>query len=147
MLLLLLQLTDGTVMYRHSAPFKGRLDEWTQYLSSSLEIIENWLVVQSLWVHVEAVFSAGGDVARQLPAEARRFSNVDKSWQRVVQRVRATPNVVDCCVQDTCVAQMLPHLLDQLELCHKSLAGYIHTAMHRCQESAENIFLTSISCR
>jgi len=94
-----------------------------QYLSNSLEITDTWLVVQNLWIYLEAVF-AGGDVARQLPAEARRFANVDKSWQRVLQRVRETPNVVECCVGDYFVTQMLPHLLDQLELCQKSLTGY-----------------------
>jgi len=96
-----------------------------QYLFQSLEITNNWLVVQNLWIYLEAVFTSS-DVSRQLPAEARRFANVDKSWQRVRQRVRDTPNVVECCVGDDFVAQMLPHLLEQLELCQKSLTGYWH---------------------
>jgi len=94
-----------------------------QNLSNSLEITNNWLVVQNLWIYLEAVFSSS-DVVRQLPVEAKRFANVDKSWQRVMQHTHNTPNVIQCCIQDDFVAQMLPYLLEQLESCQKSLTGY-----------------------
>jgi dynein heavy chain len=68
--------------YRYSAPFRDQVQGWIVKLSTVSEVIEQWLIVQNMWMYMEAVFS-GGDIVKQLPQEAKRFQNIDKNYMKV----------------------------------------------------------------
>jgi dynein heavy chain len=68
--------------HRYSTPFREQVQGWIMKLSTVSEIIEQWLMVQNMWMYMEAVFS-GGDIVKQLPLEAKRFQNIDKNYMKV----------------------------------------------------------------
>ena len=100
--------------------------------------VESWLQVQSLWMYIEAVFS-GGDIVKQLPAEAKRFGNIDKTFMKVGLRL-------SLCIESSLANfERLPHLTSVRGLacsapvivtfiCHPSFitSGLCHNKLYNC---------------
>jgi len=66
----------------------------------------------------------GGDIAKQMPREAKKFSKVDKDWAKIMVKASETRNVVTSCA-DELLRNSLPAMYAELEKCQKSLEGYL----------------------
>ena len=75
---------------------------------------------------MEAVFS-NGDIAKQLPQEAKRFAGVDKDYMKLMHKAFEISNAVQCCHGYEPMKVVLPGLARQLEICQKSLHGYFES--------------------
>lgn len=119
-----LMIMSSLASNRFNGPFKKDIMLWLNRLTTTYTILEKFLQVQNLWAYLEAVFS-GGDISKQLPGETKRFSNIDKLWTRLMAKVKDTQKAVEICAVDENTAHTLNFLSEQLELCQKSLTGYL----------------------
>jgi dynein heavy chain len=79
--------------------------------------------VQLLWISLESVF-LGGDIAKQMPIEAKKFAKINKDWEKLMSRAAETKLVLQCCSNEL-LKTTLPFLYGELEKCQKSLEGYL----------------------
>ena len=59
---------------------------------------DEWTTCQRNWLYLESIFSAP-DIQRQLPAEAKMFMTVDKSWKEIMRKVYRLPNALRAATQ------------------------------------------------
>ena len=110
---------------RYNGPFKPTIQQYMGLLTMIGEQMELWCQVQNLWIYLEAVFG-GGDIAKQMPKEAKKFNTIDKTWCRLMSLTATDPLVINCC-QNEMIKESLPFMMEQLEQCQKSLVGYLES--------------------
>ena len=108
---------------RHVAPFREDVQKFLTALSDTADTLEMWVKVQLLWTSLESVF-LGGDIAKQMPLEAKKFSKINKDWEKLMIRAAEVKFVVASCGNEL-LRTSLPVLYSELEKCQKSLEGYL----------------------
>ncbi|GLD99919.1 hypothetical protein PINS_up008647 [Pythium insidiosum] len=108
---------------RHVVFFKDSVQSKLAQLSDTADVLELWIKVQTLWMSLESVFT-GGDIAKQMPLEAKKFAKIDKDWIKIMTKASEIGVVVACCSNEL-LRSTLPILFGELEKCQKSLEGYL----------------------
>jgi dynein heavy chain len=113
---------------KYIGPLQSEVASWSEKLKVIIDVLELWLEVQYLWIYIESVFSNSSTV-KEMPAEAKRFARVDKSWIRSQKQSFDMKSVLQCClgssVQENTKRVLLKDIQKELEICFKSLNAYL----------------------
>ena len=88
------------------APFRGDVQKFLTQLSDTADTLEMWVKVQMLWTSLESVF-LGGDIAKQMPQEAKKFVKINKDWEKLMGRAAEMKLVIPCCSNEVRLARSL----------------------------------------
>lgn len=80
----------------YKKPFEERIARWESSLALASETLDEWQALQRSWMYLEPIFSSQ-DILKQLPAEGKRFSAVDRNWRKAASAARSTKHVISCC--------------------------------------------------
>uniref|UniRef100_A0A2C9JWZ0 AAA+ ATPase domain-containing protein n=1 Tax=Biomphalaria glabrata TaxID=6526 RepID=A0A2C9JWZ0_BIOGL len=108
---------------RFIGPFLTNVQNWEKSLSHISEVLEVWMIVQRKWMYLEGIF-IGGDIRSQLPEEAKKFDQIDKTFKKIMGDTYKTPLIKLSCHAPNRL-QDLQGLSLGLEKCQKSLNDYL----------------------
>ena len=103
---------------RHVGPIKNKVEDWQKQLDLFGKTLDEWLDCQRNWLYLESIFSAP-DIQRQLPAEAKMFMQVDKSYKEIMRKVNKVPLAIRAATQPGLLETFQNNnaLLDQIQKC------------------------------
>jgi len=110
---------------RYCAPIRYDVTNWQKKLVLLSETLDEWLQVQQQWMYLETIFSAA-DIQRQLPAESKRFFEVDKSFRSIMEMTNEVPKAVTAGTIQGRKNKLAKHNLT-LDKIQKSLEAYLET--------------------
>ncbi|KAM4694195.1 dynein axonemal heavy chain 14 [Discoglossus pictus] len=108
---------------RYAGPIKNLVDEWDRKLNLFFRTMEEWMTCQRNWLYLEQIFLAS-DIQRQLPAEAKLFSQVDSTWKEIMSQTKDTQNALRAATA-TGVLDMLQTNNGHLEKILKCLEDFL----------------------
>ena len=108
---------------RFIGPFFQAVQNWEKGLSLISEVLDVWMVVQRKWMYLEGIF-IGGDIRSQLPEEAKKFDQIDKTFKKIMNDTAKQPNIKQACHAQNRLSD-LENLSEGLEKCQKSLNDYL----------------------
>ncbi|KAG5457288.1 MAG: dynein heavy chain, N-terminal region 2-domain-containing protein, partial [Olpidium bornovanus] len=103
---------------RFLGPIKSDVERWDKQLNLFADTLEAWTTCQRSWLYLESIFGAP-DIQRQLPDEAKMFSQVDRTWKDVMRKVARNPNAMKAGTMPGLLEMMQQNneLLDKIQKC------------------------------
>jgi len=95
----LLTLSSIGAQTKINKPFIEAIKSENDKISEAFETLDLWYKVQSLWTNLEAVFM-GGDIAKAMPVEAKKFQAIDKNWIKIMEKANESKKVISCCLNE-----------------------------------------------
>ena len=123
--------TVNTVLgSRYVGGIRTFVEKWRKDLILFQDTLDEWLACQRAWMYLETIFSSA-DIIRQLPAAAKQFQVVDKSWKAIMKGTADDPMALKACTVKDRKETFMSHnaTLDKIQ---KSLDEYIATERGSC---------------
>ena len=111
---------------KYIAHFLKDVSGWQQTLSNADQVISSWMEVQRKWMYLESIFIGSEDIRNQLPLEAKRFEEVDRTFKSLLTDIVGNLNVIKATNKQG-LYEKLDMLLKQLVMCEKALNDYLET--------------------
>lgn len=107
--------------YNH---FKREAIEWQKVLGMISDVYQVLSEIQRVWSYLEPLFIGSEEVKKELPEDARRFSQIDANVRGILHKAWKIRNVKNVCNQSGLLEQ-LNGLGQQQEQCKKSLSDFL----------------------
>ncbi|XP_004439654.1 PREDICTED: dynein heavy chain 14, axonemal [Ceratotherium simum simum] len=126
---ILAQLEESQIVFAtikgssYLGPIKDLVDKWDKNLTLFSYTLEEWMNCQRNWLYLEPIFHSL-EIQRQLPAEAKLFSQVISMWKEIMLKVQNKLNVLQITTSAR-VLEILQNCNTYLDYIKKSLEDYL----------------------
>ncbi|XP_068171919.1 dynein axonemal heavy chain 1 [Antennarius striatus] len=124
------QLLDDHIVTMQSmsfSPFKkhfeDRISTWERKLTLTRDVLEEWLICQRCWLHLEPIFNSD-DINQELPVERQRYQSMEKRWKLIMKRALNNKKVMELC-SGVFLLHKLKECNTLLEQVQKGLSEYL----------------------
>ncbi|CAM9225721.1 unnamed protein product, partial [Ectocarpus sp. 4 AP-2014] len=118
-------MTQAMTFSTFKGPFEERIENWNSTLQVVSELIDEWLAVQRNWLYLQPIFDSE-DINKQLPAEGKRFSSVDKHWRATMASAGGGAMCIRFC-NDAKLLDKFRESAKLLDMVQKGLSDYLET--------------------
>ncbi|KAL4440889.1 hypothetical protein ABPG74_009302 [Tetrahymena malaccensis] len=115
--------TQSLLFSPYKKEFEERIFEWDKQLTTMSDVLEEWAKFQGQWMYLQPIFDSQ-DIAKQLPAETKKFRTIDSTWKTSVTQAKHILNVRKVCTEEG-LYDKLRESNKNLEIIQKELNNYL----------------------